>query len=88
MNFSIRIKSSAAKELGRVGKQDRARIVAAIDGLSDNPFLGTVLKGDLRGLRRIRVGEYRVMYEVQQDVLVVMVVRVARRKVAYRRRPR
>lgn len=88
MNFSIRIKSSAAKELGRVGKQDRARIVAAIDRLADNPFLGTALKGDLRGLRRLRVGEYRIVYEVQQNVLVVMVVRVARRTAAYRRRPR
>ena len=88
MNFSIRIKGSAAKELSRVGKQERARIVAAIDGLAENPFLGTALKGDLRGLRRLRVGEYRVLYEVQQDVLVVMVVRVARRGAAYRRRPR
>ena len=88
VNFSIRIKSSAARELGRVGKQDRRRIVAAIDRLADHPFLGTALKGDLRGLRRLRVGEYRIIYEVQADVLVVMVVRVARRKYVYRRRPR
>jgi len=88
VSFSIRIKSSAAEELSHVGKQDRARTVAAIDGLADNPFLGTALKGDLRGLRRLRVGEYRIVYEVQQDLLVVMVVRVARRKVAYRHRPR
>lgn len=87
MNFSIRIKSSAAKELGRVGKRDRARIVTAIDRLAGNPLLGTALKGDFRGLRRLRVGEYRVTYEVQKDVLVVMVVRVARRKDAYRRKP-
>lgn len=85
MNFSIRIKSSAAKELGQVGKQDRARIVAAIDRLANNPLLGKALKGDLRGLRRLRVGEYRVMYEVQEDVLVVLVVRVARRMDVYRR---
>ena len=88
MNCSIRIRSSAATEVSRAGKWGRARIVAAIDGLADNPFLGTALKGDLRGLRRLRVGEYRVMYEVQQDVLVMMVVRVARSKAAYRRRPK
>jgi mRNA interferase RelE/StbE len=87
VNFSIRIKSSAAKELGRVGQRDRARIVAAIDRLAGNPLLGTALKGDFRGLRRLRVGEYRVTYEVQEDVLVVMVVRATRRKDAYRRKP-
>lgn len=82
MNCSIRIKSSASKEVSRVSEQDRARIVAAIDGLA-RPS-----EGDLRGLRRLRVGEYRVVYEVKQDVLVVMVVRVARRNAAYRHRPR
>lgn len=88
MNFSIRIKGSAAKELRRVGKQDRARIVAAIDGLADNPFQGTALKEDLGDLRLPRVGEYRAKYGVQQDVLVAMVVRAARRRAAYGHRPR
>ena len=88
VNFSIQIKASAARELGLVRKQDRARIIAAIDRLADNPFRGTALKGDLRGLRRFRVGEFRIIYEVQKDALVLMVVRVGRRKDVYRRRPR
>ena len=87
MSFSIRIKESAAKELRRVAGPDRARIVAAIDRLAENPHLGAALKGDLRGLRRIRVGDYRVVYEIQDDELVVLVVRVAHRRDAYRRKP-
>ena len=75
MSFSIRIKESAAKELRRVAKPDRARIVAAIDRLAETPHLGTSLKGDLRGLRRIRVGDYRILYEVRDKELVVLVVR-------------
>ena len=85
MSFSIRIKESAAKELRCVAKPDRARIVAAIDRLSETPHLGTSLKGDLRGLRRIRVGDYRILYEVRDKELVVLVVRVAHRGDAYRR---
>ena len=85
MSFSIRIKESAAKELRRVAKPDRARIVAAIDRLAETPHLGTSLKGDLRGLRRIRVGDYRILYEVRDKELVVLVVRVAHRGDAYRR---
>ena len=85
MNFSIRIKETAAKELKRVAKPDRTRIVAAIDRLREAPHLGTPLKGDLRGLRRLRTGDYRVLYEVRDDELIVLVVRVAHRRGAYRR---
>ena len=88
MSFSIRIKESAARELRRVAKPDRTRIVAAIDRLAEIPHLGAALKGDLRGLRRLRVGDYRVVYEVRDEELVVLVVRVAHRRDAYRRAPR
>ena len=86
MSFSIRIKGSAAKELKRIAIDDRARLVEAIDGLSENPYLGSALKGELRGLRRLRVGDYRVIYEVRHAELVVLVVRVAHRRQVYRRR--
>ena len=88
MSFSIRIKDSAAKELRRVAGPDRARLVAAIDRLAETPHLGAALKGDLRGLRRLRVGDYRVVYEVRDEELVVLVIRVAHRRDAYRRTPR
>lgn len=86
MSYSIRIKGSAAKELARIPRADRVRIVRAIDGLSDQPLAGTALKGELRGLRRIRVGQYRVVYEVLDGELVVLVVRMSDRREAYRRR--
>ena len=85
MSFSIRIKESAAKELRRVARPDRVRIAAAIDRLAETPHLGAALKGDLRGLRRLRVGDYRVVYEVRDEELVVLLVRVAHRRDAYRR---
>ena len=87
MTYSIRIKGRAARELRRLAKRDRTRIVSAIDRLANSPMLGTALKGDLLGLRRLRVSDFRVLYEVQEDVLVVLVIRVARRRDAYRRNP-
>ena len=87
MSFSVRIKESAAKELRRVAKPDRTRIVAAIDRLAEAPYLGTALKGGLKGLRRIRVGSYRILYEIRHDELVVLVVRVVHRREAYRPTP-
>jgi len=86
VSYSIRIKRSAAKELARIPRDDRVRIVRAIDGLADKPLAGSALKGELRGLRRIRVGHYRVVYEVLDGELVILVVRVSHRREAYRRR--
>ena len=85
MSFSIRIKESAANELRGVARPDRARIVAAIDRLAETPHLGAALKGDLRGLRRLRVEDYRIVYEIRDDELVVLVVCVAHHRDAYRR---
>ena len=85
MTFSVQIKRSAAKELARVSKQDRIRIVDAIDRLAEWPHMGAPLKGQHRGLRRVRVGTYRVVYEVLDEALIVLVVRVAHRRDAYRK---
>lgn len=84
MNYSIQIKRSASKELARIPGSRRAHLIAAIDRLSEQPFIGESLKGKLRGLRRIRVGTYRVVYEILDKALVVLVVRVSHRQSAYR----
>ncbi len=62
----------------RLEQADRTRIVEAIDRLAEQPLLGRALKGEERGLRRLIVGEFRVIYEVQEDALVVLVIHVTR----------
>ncbi|WP_419863173.1 type II toxin-antitoxin system RelE family toxin [Candidatus Poriferisodalis sp.] len=84
MRYSIRIKRSAERELARIAKPQRRRIIDAIDRLADQPDAGSSLKGSLRGLRRIRVGDCRVLYEVLDGELIVLFVRVVRRREAYR----
>lgn len=64
MNYSLQIKESAFKELLRIDKPQRLRIIEAIEAQPDNPLVGKSLKGDLSGLRRIRVGEFLVVYEL------------------------
>ncbi len=88
MRYAIRIKASAARELQRIERANRERLVAAIDRLAENPLAGSALKGELRGLRRVRVGGYRVLYEVRERDLVVLVLRAAHRHDAYRLRSR
>jgi mRNA interferase RelE/StbE len=84
MTYSVSIKQSAVKALERVAREDRLRIITAIDQLKINPAAGGVLKGEFSGLRRIRIGNYRVVYEVQDQKLVVLVVRIGHRRDACR----
>lgn len=85
MIYSVRIKQSAARELRELSASDRARVAKAIDQLAENPYFGSGLKGDLQGLRRLRVGVYRILYEVHKNEIVVLVVRIGRRNIVYRR---
>jgi mRNA interferase RelE/StbE len=86
--YRLVIKRSAAKELETIaGKKDRERIAQRILALADDPRPPGVEK--LSGTSekyRIRQGDFRVLYEVQDDVLVVFIVRIGDRKEVYRKR--
>ena len=83
MTYSVRIKASAAKALGRIRKKDRLRLIEAIDRLAKEPHAGGLLKGEFSGLRRLRVGRHRIVYEVHRKELSVLVVRVGHRGDVY-----
>lgn len=86
-SYKVLIRKSAAKELEAVaGRKDRERIAQRILALANNPRPAGVEK--LSGTSekyRIRQGNFRILYEIQDDVLVVYVVRIADRKDVYRR---
>ena len=84
MRYSLRIKRSAAKALSALLKADRLRVVEAIDLLCDTPAAGSALKGEFEGLRRLRVGHFRVVYEWQRGELVILVVRIGHLSDVYR----
>ncbi len=82
--YIISIKQSAIKALSRIDLAQRTRLIEAIDKLKTNPNAGSVLKGEFFGLRRIRIGDYRIVYEVQNAQLAILVVRVAHRREVYK----
>ena len=82
--YALKIKQSAFKELQKLDKKERTRIVSAIDQLIENPHIGKGLKGELTGLRRIRSGNYRVIYEIKEREVLILVLRIAHRKQVYR----
>ena len=84
MTYSIRIKGSAVRALRRINAEDRRKLIDAIDRLATEPFAGAALKGEFGGLRRLRVGRYRIIYEAIKEELVILVVRVGHRREIYR----
>lgn len=86
MTCSVRIKASAAKQIGRLDGEARRHVVEQIDRLAAHPHVGTVLKGELEAVRRIRLGANRIVFEVRDRELIVLVVRVGHRSSVYRRR--
>lgn len=86
-SYKVLIKRSAARELADIaGKKDRQRIVARIEALSENPRPSGVEK--LSGTSekyRVRQGDFRIVYEIQDDLLIVTVIRIADRKDVYRK---
>ena len=83
--YSIRVKRSAAKQLEKLPPKAAERIVKAIDALAEDPRPDGVKK--LRGTDdhyRIRIADYRVIYSIEDQHLIVEVVKVAHRKDVYK----
>ena len=84
-SYSVELTRTAEKQLRRIAKRDRNRLVEAIHGLADKPRPHGARK--LQGyddVYRIRVGQYRVVYEVFDDRVILIVLKVGHRKDIYK----
>ncbi len=84
-SYSVLIVKSASKELEAVPAKERRRIVARIRALADDPRPPGCQKLSGEEKYRIRQGDYRILYEIVDDKLIVTVVRVGNRRDVYRR---
>ena len=84
MKYRLDITEAARKQLRRLDSSVQDRILAAVRGLADTPRPHGCLK--LRGERsyRIRVGDYRIVYEIHDRIVTVLVVGIGNRKDIYR----
>jgi mRNA interferase RelE/StbE len=82
--YSIRFKQSVAKDLKAIPKKDVQRIMGRIASLADDPRppQAEKLSGDDK--YRIRQGVYRILYQIEDEILTVCVVKVGHRKEIYR----
>jgi len=83
--YEVRLTPPAAREFGRLQGPLRDRIRSAIDGLATEPRPQGVVKLAGRDDYRVRVGDYRIVFAVDDRELLVIVARIAHRREVYRR---
>ena len=86
MIYSVSVSPTAARQLRKLDPDIRRRIQAAIELLAENPRppAATRLVGGA-GEWRVRTGDYRVIYEIHDGELLVLVLRTAHRREVYER---
>jgi mRNA interferase RelE/StbE len=86
MKYDVRLKKSVEKQLKKLDPVMRGRLTAKINLLAVDPYLRA--SEQMVGLpyRKLRVGTYRIVYEVRSNQLVVLIVRVGHRRDIYKRR--
>jgi mRNA interferase RelE/StbE len=82
--YRVLIKPSAVKEFEAIPAKDRRRIVYRIQGLAEDPRPRGCEKLATSDRYRIHQGKYRILYEVRDDEVIVIVVRVATRGEVYK----
>jgi len=71
------------RELKKVPVHVRARVLAAIEDMMSNPSAGVRLRGELVGLLRWRTGDYRIVYKIDEEKRLVILIDVGPRKSVY-----
>lgn len=84
--YRIKILPTAQKELASLPKTIRVRIGKKIDSLqiNSNPQGVKLLKGKNREAYRVRVGDYRILYQIQHEILTILVIKIGHRREVYR----
>jgi mRNA interferase RelE/StbE len=83
--YTVEYARSVAKDLAKLPRDVKRRALEIIEGgLAQDPYWGKALTGPFRGLWKARVGDYRIVYAIEDARLVVFVLRIRHRKDVYR----
>ncbi len=84
--YTVEVEINAAKDLAKIPNPNRNRIIAKIRGLAVEPRPDGVVKLTGLGAYRLRVGDYRIVYTIEDSIRVVSVTRISHRSNVYQDR--
>ena len=83
--YSIQYTREAKKKIEKLDPSVLVIIRKAIESLSSNPYKGKPLSYELAGLRSLRTTDYRIVYRIKEEQLIIIVISVGHRKEIYKR---
>lgn len=84
MKYIVVLPAKVQKELARVDDRYAVRVRAALVAIGSNPMLGKKLGGELKSQRSYDVWPYRILYELREKQLVVLVIKIGHRQGVYK----
>lgn len=85
MTYRIEVLPAAVREIRELPSEAKRRVQAVIELLSENPRPPAATKLTARPEWRVRTGDYRVLYRIEDDILTIVVVRAGHRRDVYER---
>ncbi|MCM8820491.1 MAG: type II toxin-antitoxin system RelE/ParE family toxin [Candidatus Omnitrophica bacterium] len=82
--YQIEWKSSAVKKAKNFPKKIKEKIINKVQYLAPHPIEGQPLKGNLKGLRKLRIEEYRIIYVIDEENKKVIVIKIGSRGDVYK----
>ena len=86
-NYQVELTKSASKEFKKLPKKIQSKVLEAFEFLSKNPYSEILKIKKMKGpesLFRIRIGDYRIVYEVNNGKLIVIIIKIGNRKDVYK----
>ena len=83
MSFEVVLTNEAEKFPKKCDKSIRNRIIDKLEYLCDNPKLGKPLTTNLTGLWSLRVGDYKAIYQIKNNELIIGIIKIVHRKNIY-----
>ena len=84
MSWKIEYNKEAVRNLDKISISEKNKIFKGIETLKENPDLGKQLVGPLKGLRSLRIGNYRVIYKKDLQIITIIILAIGHRKNIYR----
>lgn len=81
--YEVILQKPAERFLKKLDKENQRRIINKLKELERNPKLGVLLVGNLAGLWKFRIGDYRAIYQIKNEELIVLVLDIGHRKNVY-----
>lgn len=85
MKYSIIIAPKAKRQIDKLTEKAKNKLVNALQELRKDPHIGKPLKAQLKGLFSYRIGDYRIIYDIVKEQLIIQGIKVMYRKDVYRK---